>query len=89
MDTSDSIDETKSVSKLGVVVNNDVSDEVILVLNVEMDNVDPSFVCSGVESVCGDATSIIDTTAVEVGRNDVATNDSVVVLALLRMSTTV
>ncbi len=81
MDTSDSIDETKSVSKLGVVVNIDVSDEVKLVPNVAMDNVDTSFVCSGAESVC------CDTTAVEVVTNNVSTNDSVVVLAVLRMST--
>jgi hypothetical protein len=82
VDSSDFTDETKSVSKLGVVGNNDVSDEVKLVFNIATDAVDASFVCSGEDSVCCDATSELDTTSVEVGRNDVSTKDSVVVVVL-------
>jgi hypothetical protein len=47
VDSSDLIDESKSASEFGVVVNNAFSDKVKLVFNILTDTVDASLVCCG------------------------------------------
>jgi len=76
VDDSNSLDEIRTVSELGLVVNIDV---VELLSNVAMDAVDNSFIYSTEESVLCNDVSKMDATAVEVGTKDVSTNNSVVV----------
>ncbi len=78
MDSSDLTDESKSVSELGVVVNNDVSDKVKLVFNVATNAVDVSVVCSTKEVVCCSETSEIDGMTVGAEIDVVCTTNSVV-----------
>jgi len=71
------LDEIRTVSEFGLVLNVDV---VELLSNVAMDAVDNSFIYPTEESVWCNDVSEMDAKAVEVGTNDVSNNNSVFVV---------
>jgi hypothetical protein len=74
---SNLLDKIRTLSEFGLVLNIDV---VELLSNVAMDAVENSFICSTEESVLCNDVSEMDATAVEVGTNDVSTDNPVVVV---------
>lgn len=80
VDSSNFVDEIRSISEFELVVNIDVLDVVEIVTGVVTDVVDNSFICSSEESVWCNDISEIDGTNVEVGTDDVSTNNWVAVV---------
>jgi hypothetical protein len=71
------LDEVRTLSEFGLLLN---IDAVELLSNVAMGTVDTSFLYSTEEIVLCNDVSEMDATAVEVGTNDVSSNNSVVVV---------